>query len=374
MAKPDISEFVVEPDEDARAASDYLRARVALSSLLRLRHAPHRWLPLLRVTRPEMTTEAALTRLNSLIVEARALLAKAEKRAHRYLARQHATTITDFAIQSPVAFAIQAAQATPNCQPDSGLEKYPTAAKEYRWHAPTVSDDHLTRGGTLWTLVKRENWWEFEPSIDVGFWNPSEAEGIAFEVSVNHQNLTDILDVGLVVITGGASLVALGPLWGNSIASTFCLQYTIPAPQCDVVLHWETTAFGLLPSGVELDAEKGRAGIDITVSEQTPAAGFPSLPSSFRTVRTISTFSPSSSIRIEANIAGSFNVAAGQQSCIYLGIDCGCFVTEGEVCTGQCISSPAHPHWHNGLFFTWYSPRNVFSYPVPGIYWATTPR
>jgi hypothetical protein len=191
---------------------------------------------------------------------------------------------------------------------------------------------------------------------------------------VTHEDPPDILDVGLAVITSGASLLALGDIWGNGIASTFCLQYTIQAPQCDVVLHWETTAYAHLPSGVQIDAEDGRAGMDITISEQTPAGAFPPFPSSFRTVVTKTTTSSTSTMSLEANIGGSFNVLAGQQSCIYLGVDCGVFVTEGDVCTGQCITSPADRLWNEGVFFTWYSPMNVFSYPVPGIYWSTTPR
>jgi hypothetical protein len=202
-----------------------------------------------------------------------------------------------------------------NCDPIEGSVSIPTDVHEYLWSPPRFDDDGWTRGGTDFNLITTG-----APRIEFG---------------------------------GFATHLPSG-LWGfekvQSLATIFCFQYTFPPAPCDVILEWNTVAFGIFPNGIFVQGENSSALIDFVIAEQPVKAGFPGFRNLIWTSNNLGLGESTGSFKRFQELSGSMEVQEGEEARVYIGLALGFWVVNGQVCLKDCITGPDDQLSDSGIF------------------------
>lgn len=328
--------MVIRPNEAARQLAALEKLRAERRHLQRRLEKAHEWLPLLKLDQPEVRGKEILEELYAKISEIRQLeleiLRKHRPRKRRYFA-------PDPAIVGASADFLKVQQNCPSFI--GGAVRYPTDFRVYKWSPPNGGYGPIN-GDIEWTFVREATRVERREGYDDDWfyaWPVTEADAIAFRAHCKTDDDTY-----------------------DTMAAILCLEYRFPKPECDSTLTWNVHPSAVLPNGLEIGAVDGWAAVDIVIHEQPETSGFPEFESFEWTENKFWGYDFDYWSAKYWDIHGSFEVSAGSQSALYVGLAVQLFVSmlvqdgaiwsgDGTICTADCISSPEdHELWHEGCF------------------------
>jgi hypothetical protein len=218
--------------------------------------------------------------------------------------------------------------------------RQPTGALAVHWLTPDAA-----RTGRLWGTVNRDGT-ERPHNSETASPVPANTHGIAFDMFAHVEDEFGFDDPA-------------------SIGVAYILEYTLPAPNCDMDASWDTELSITLPNGFCIASEgtpgqcsgggRGSGFFDL-ISIQDPSgtmsvsgAGRPALENAIEAAlgtvneraRILVTANTTSRLRKAASFSGRFTVGQGVRAKVYVGV--GTLVMKaphGWACIRDCISMP----------------------------------